>query len=627
MLSLVQTQSAGAYALPPLPPHMALVGEVHAAVAARVRAGARTASYHEPEIARAVDALLAYGRQVFEGQRPAYYRDLRNCCRGTFQPHWQSPALQRLAGAVAAYDGARLNHLSWTIAHIPLGPDARSMCLQEIMHMGANTLDPEIRRNAHWMAEKLVSGASVPPQVTTAAAPHSPRATGALPSSQPAVHRSTPAPMLPDLAPSATDPATGALQPPRIAGMRPHAPTTAAAPPPMTQKMAAVKAPKLPREVHAAINLPEGSHVRELHLENGEVLLYSETLRRGAVGRFKIGLRHSDGAPFAIKLQLTEASVDKPLQTTDGKLRTRPVLWADVEREVAIANVVKPEAAPLYCLDVAGTAWTVMPLFHSDVLAVARGVGPMYRKVIFRHLMRQAAQLLARDVHGKGLIHGDIKPDNLFVEAYLGQLFLGDFGCSQWLIDGKVDHKDGGALFAPEFVCGMPCDGRSDVWSLAVTFCDLHMLRSQTSSCSPFWLEDTADQPWEALWETLVEFQAWRATLLDDDGKVNFSRIEPGGRFGTYFMHVIIADKKVASFVLDHMLVFEVEDRATSAEVAEFFTAIARNQPHRDRAVKEVMAAIYNANVHGRTIGPLRQYWAWRAALPATPHSADAAKT
>jgi len=52
-----------------------------------------------------------------------------------------------------------------------------------------------------------------------------------------------------------------------------------------------------------------------------------------------------------------------------------------------------------------------------------------------------------RDLHGIGVIHNDIKPDNLlFDEQTCGTLYLIDFGLSQYYLDvdplsGKIVNK------------------------------------------------------------------------------------------------------------------------------------------------------------------------------------------
>ncbi len=81
-------------------------------------------------------------------------------------------------------------------------------------------------------------------------------------------------------------------------------------------------------------------------------------------------------------------------------------------------------------------------------------------------------------VHAHGVIHKDIKPDNIFVNAQTGQLKLGDFGIASQLasetpVAQSLRQMQGTlAYMSPEQTGRMnqPLDYRSDFYSLGVTF-------------------------------------------------------------------------------------------------------------------------------------------------------------
>ena len=85
--------------------------------------------------------------------------------------------------------------------------------------------------------------------------------------------------------------------------------------------------------------------------------------------------------------------------------------------------------------------------------------------------------------HGRGIIHRDVKPDNIFLSlAGIGESGetvpkLMDFGISRTLEDQEMT-RDGlvvgsPAYMAPEQISGEPVDARTDVFSLAVTLAEM----------------------------------------------------------------------------------------------------------------------------------------------------------
>jgi eukaryotic-like serine/threonine-protein kinase len=68
--------------------------------------------------------------------------------------------------------------------------------------------------------------------------------------------------------------------------------------------------------------------------------------------------------------------------------------------------------------------------------------------------------------HGRGVVHGDLKPSNVFINA-AGVAFLGDFGVADFLPGNRRGHTLEYA--APELLAGDPRSAATDVWAAAVT--------------------------------------------------------------------------------------------------------------------------------------------------------------
>ena len=92
----------------------------------------------------------------------------------------------------------------------------------------------------------------------------------------------------------------------------------------------------------------------------------------------------------------------------------------------------------------------------------------------FARIGLQVAQAL-RHAHRKGVLHNDVKPGNLLVDAS-GKVFVTDFGLAEPLNpdSSEVDESVNGTLryMAPERFEGV-CDETSDVYSLGITLFEL----------------------------------------------------------------------------------------------------------------------------------------------------------
>src|SRR5262249_20701599 len=112
----------------------------------------------------------------------------------------------------------------------------------------------------------------------------------------------------------------------------------------------------------------------------------------------------------------------------------------------------------------------------ADTLAASLGQGSDFFRNVAR-LMKQAAEALDH-AHQQGVIHRDIKPGNLLLDAR-GQLWITDFGLAH--VQASVELTRTGDLvgtlryMSPEQASGQKVllDHRTDLYSLGATFYEL----------------------------------------------------------------------------------------------------------------------------------------------------------
>ncbi len=181
-------------------------------------------------------------------------------------------------------------------------------------------------------------------------------------------------------------------------------------------------------------------------------------LGRGGMGVVYLAHEVHLDRPVAIKLLPPERAVD-------------PVLRERFLREARMAaKLSHPNIIPIHAVDDAGGfVFYVMAYVEGETLANrVRTRGPLPNAEGTR-ILRDVAWALAH-AHSQGLVHRDVKPDNIMLEAGSGRVMVTDFGIAAVTSDATGDGVSGTPEFmSPEQALGKEVDGRSDLYALGAT--------------------------------------------------------------------------------------------------------------------------------------------------------------
>ena len=219
--------------------------------------------------------------------------------------------------------------------------------------------------------------------------------------------------------------------------------------------------PPVPDAVSSSSDAELRAHVQRTLAANYEI---DRELGRGGMGIVYHARDKRLKRAVAIKLLPPELAFR-------SEIRSRFLREAETAAQLSHPNIV-----PIYSVDEQnGLVFFVMQFVDGDNLgARIKKTGPMDATET-RRILRDVADALTL-AHSRGVVHRDIKPDNILLNAEDGRPMVTDFGIARAISEGADSRltATGVAIGTPHYMSPEQCagdrdvDGRADLYSLGV---------------------------------------------------------------------------------------------------------------------------------------------------------------
>lgn len=200
-----------------------------------------------------------------------------------------------------------------------------------------------------------------------------------------------------------------------------------------------------------------------------------EALQSALQGRYHLDRELGRGG-MGIVVLARDIALDRPvaIKLLPPHLAGLPSLRARFLQEArTAARLAHPNIVPIHAVEEHGDlVCFVMGYIAGETLAAkVRNEGPLPAPVVTR-LVQEVAWALAY-AHQHGVIHRDVKPENILLDRGTGRAMVTDFGIARLTEEAPLtprgDVLGTPRMVSPEQAAGEPVDGRSDLYSLGVT--------------------------------------------------------------------------------------------------------------------------------------------------------------
>jgi len=198
-------------------------------------------------------------------------------------------------------------------------------------------------------------------------------------------------------------------------------------------------------------------------------------LQRAVAGRYSLDRELGRGGMGVVFLA-RDVALDRPvaIKLLPPDLAADPPIRERFLREArTAAGLSHPNIVPIHSVEERGDlVFFVMAFVDGETLGSrVRRDGPLPAAEVMR-VTQEVAWALAH-AHQRGVIHRDVKPDNVLLEYESGRALVTDFGIARGA--GGADTPPSGSVrgtpqyMSPEQAAGAAVDARSDLYSLGVT--------------------------------------------------------------------------------------------------------------------------------------------------------------